>query len=166
MKKIILHILAIAIVVVVTVLVMSGLETAEETTTTYLPEVAPADAVLTYSYDQGFTGYFYQYTISHSELMVVTQDDMGDEYSETTYELDPGVLEYLYDVMALYQFSDIDIIDDFAADKGGTSIILDLGDGTTIDKSATGGNYVDSKDQAEFDLIAAEIETFVAEYHK
>jgi len=165
MKKIILHIFAVAIIVVVTVLVMVGLETTEETTTG-LPEVAPAETVLTYSYDQGFMGYYYQYTISHSELKVITQDEMGGEYSETTYELDPGLLEYLYDVLALYQFSDIEIIEDFAADMGGTSIVLDLGDGTTIDKSATGGNYVDLEDLAEFDLIAAEIETFVAEYHQ
>ncbi|MFH1315612.1 MAG: hypothetical protein ABIH67_04405 [Candidatus Uhrbacteria bacterium] len=165
MKKIILHILAIAIIVAVTVLVVVGLENAEDTTAG-LPEVAPAETVLTYSYDQGFNGYYYQYTISRTELKVVTQDDTGDEYTETTYELDPGVLEYLYDVMALYQFSDIDIIEDFAADMGGTSIVLDLGGGTTIDKTATGGSYVDPEDLAEFDLIASEIETFVAEYHQ
>ncbi len=125
-----------------------------------LPEVAPEGTVIQYSYDWGFTGGFYMYTFSDGELEVVIQERI-DPWEIQVYELSDEEFNEVYQILLDYELDTMQIVDDFAADKGGVGIRVEFSPEEVIDKSATGGDYVIEADQARYDAMAEAIEVWV-----
>jgi hypothetical protein len=162
-RKIITAVVGVLVVVgVVLLIVFSGSNEQK----IELPKEAPDTTVVTYSYNTGFTGDFFQYVITPTSIETTYYAVQGQAPEDATYQIRPSAFEYLYDNFLYYQYTDIEIVEDFVADKGGASITLDLGDGTVVEKDATGGNYPSEEDRAEFYDLASAIEEFVEAYQE
>ena len=130
-----------------------------------IPESAPEDTQIVYTYDAGFTGTFIQYFISSDSLEVYTQE-YGDVSESQEYDITEQEFEQVYQLFVENEFASIEIVEEEVADMGGVSLQLEFNDEYRVIKSASGGDYVSEKHEEQLGVIIDGIEAFVLEYQE